>query len=235
GTAGALARGARDGAAVIGKSRGAMARAAEHSGSLESVLSAIEDIAERTHVLSINAAIESARLGAQGRGFAVVAQEIRKLSDQSRQSLASSFAKIGQMTEAVGEGSALSEDASRALSEMVVGADAAAVRAASMLASVDEQKAKGADVFRGAEELLESTSVLRELSAAEKRRGEESGQRLQAMRDSLAGMGGRLTGQGERGKALREALGQMRSAMADSGEQLEALRASISKAARPRD
>ena len=54
----------------------------EKSHSISSIVVAINGIAKRTNLLSLNASIEAARAGEQGRGFAVVAEEIRDLSDK---------------------------------------------------------------------------------------------------------------------------------------------------------
>ncbi|EKQ50510.1 MULTISPECIES: methyl-accepting chemotaxis protein [unclassified Clostridium] len=62
---------------------------------------AIADIAEQTNLLALNAAIEAARAGESGKGFAVVAEEVRKLAEESSQTVVTIQSTITKIQDAV--------------------------------------------------------------------------------------------------------------------------------------
>jgi methyl-accepting chemotaxis protein len=102
---------AQRGAEVVDKTVAVMSQIAEkvqesartveslgtRSNQIGAIVGTIEDIADQTNLLALNAAIEAARAGEQGRGFAVVADEVRALAERTTKATR----EIGEMIKAI--------------------------------------------------------------------------------------------------------------------------------------
>lgn len=92
-------------------------------GEIHDVVTIINNVANQTNLLSMNAAIESAHAGEAGRGFSVVAEEIRKLAEETAKNAKKIKTVVNNIVSSVSEANKASADASNAFAKVSLHAD----------------------------------------------------------------------------------------------------------------
>lgn len=215
---------------VVHNSREALSRVEKTSEQVKAVLGMIGDLSEQINVLSINAAIESARYGNAGKGFAVIAQEIRKFSNQSQENLKQSFDGVQEMSEAIAE-TIKNHDAVRAaLEEIISKSHMAAEQSASITRLVHEQEEESRSMASGADRMIRETNTLESLSQEERTMNEELKKTLSEIAGNFEVLSRRLENQGTMKETLFISIDQMRSIMQVNEDNIEKLKVSIQNA-----
>jgi methyl-accepting chemotaxis protein len=154
---------------TVGTSSSRVSELGAKSTQIGAIVETIDDIAEQTNLLALNAAIEAARAGEQGKGFAVVADEVRKLAERSSlatKEIASLIAEVRNVTDAAVEameansrevkaGSQLAQRSGDALTEIASSVDATTSAVARIIAAVEAMSGASGTVVHAMDRIEE--------------------------------------------------------------------------------
>jgi methyl-accepting chemotaxis protein len=147
-------------------------RLSEQSQAIGEIMLTVNDLAEQSNLLAVNASIEAAKAGEQGKGFAVVAQEVRNLADQSKQATAQVRSILGEIQKATNAAVMVTEQGSKAVEvgvqqaaragesvQQLTESIAEAAQAAAQIAASSQQQMAGMDQVALAMESIKTAST----------------------------------------------------------------------------
>ena len=208
---------------IIMNSKKNMELISKNSSFMSDLLKSMEDITEKTNLLSMNAAIEAAHAGEAGKGFAVVATEIRQLADKSRSTLTESFNNIKVMMSTVKQGIELSNQVTERLMTIIEKSGKSSEMIDVITDNMKRQQSESESIREGMEELLAGTNQIHNLAETEQKENQEILGTLSKLHEFFTQVSGMVNAQMKNEKTITESIHTINDVMNENKQYIQIL------------
>jgi methyl-accepting chemotaxis protein len=126
----------------------------EQSQAIGEIIATVNDLAEQSNLLAVNASIEAAKAGEHGKGFTVVAQEVRSLAEQSKQATAQVRTILNDIQKATSRAVLATEQGSKTVEEGVMQSEQAGAAIKALATSITEAAQAAAQIAASSQQQL---------------------------------------------------------------------------------
>lgn len=214
---------------IINSSINYISEIQDYTKFIEDLLNSIEEITEKTGILSINASIEAANSGEKGKGFSVIAHEIRNLSVLTNKSLTSSFSHLKDMISVITKSKKQSEEVGNALQNIIENLNMTASKLSSITQLIGEQMKQTAGIVEFTSKVQKASKNIHEFAINNNEENEKSLALLFRIENIFNDIKEKLSGQTNEVKVISGAIQKLEQSMKSNLKYIEELNSKIKK------
>jgi len=167
---------------------GIVIQLSEKSHTISEIATTVNDLAEQSNLLAVNASIEAAKAGEQGKGFTVVAQEIKNLAERSKESTVQIRVVLADIQKEIGSAVMATEQGGKVIDEALVLSSKASEVIVTLAASVEQASQANLQIAASSQQQLVGMDQITSAMENIKEASNQTSESIHQTEESISGL-----------------------------------------------